>query len=295
MKVLSQFAFLVLFSGQFISTAALAQGYPSPPPPHSAPSYGLQEYQQEEGNSIYWNQKFNAAPSGSWEEGYAREQRDQSIRRALGALRGYQVFDRMSSQEIEAFADEQNRKYQSAPSGSALETLYSQARNIGYDAFQRQLQVEVDNLRGDWRQLDQYGMNMDRKYQSAPSGSEKERAYDRARRTVYDRLPEAVRRELSRVYDFRSIEETGLYFIRKYNASPSGSVAEAAYRRTNDLAFTMASDRFEYSSRSYSQNDLYYIIEEYNRKYQSAPSSSRQERYFAQIRDIARRAADRGH
>jgi hypothetical protein len=289
-----------LLSIEVFSVVAFGQGYPpplpSPPPFHNPPNYGgLQQYRQEEANAIYWSGKYDEAPSGSWEEGYCRDQRSQSIQRALEALRGYQVFDRMSSSAIENFADEQDRKYQATASGSALEDLYAGARDVAYAAFQRQLQIEVDNFGRDWRQMDEYALMLDGKYQATPSGSAKERAYDQARRLVFDRLPEAVRLELSQTFDFRLIEQVGLYFIGKYDRSPSGSVAEAAYRRTYDLALRMAVERFEYNSYSYSQNDLYYINDEYNRKFDSAPSGSQQESYFRQIRDIARRALDRGH
>jgi hypothetical protein len=64
---------------------------------------------------------------------------------ALDAIRGCQVFDRTSSRSIEFFAEEQDRKYQAASSGSDLENVYAQARNAAYVAFQNQLQKEVLN------------------------------------------------------------------------------------------------------------------------------------------------------
>jgi hypothetical protein len=295
-KVISIFAVILSFSLQLLSLVAWGQGHPPPypPPPYGSPNYGIQEYEVEEANAISWSRKYDQAPAGSWEEGYAQDQRDQSIRRALQAIRGYQVFDRMSSQDIERFADQQERKYQASPSGSALEYLYSQARDIAYEAFHRQLQWEVENFNRDWREMDQYALTLDQKYQATPAGSAKERAYDRARRTVFDRLPEVVRLELSQIYDFRNIEQVGIYFVSKYERSPSGSVAEVAYSRIYDMALPMAEDRFEYNSYSYSQNDLYYISEEYNRKFDSSPAGSRVERYYARIRDIARRALSHG-
>jgi hypothetical protein len=47
--------------------------------------------------------------------------------------------------QLSFFAEEQDRKYQAASSGSDLENVYAQARNAAYVAFQNQLQKEVLN------------------------------------------------------------------------------------------------------------------------------------------------------
>ncbi len=298
LSLLLVFQASLVASSFLLSTAAIGQEVqtlrppppPPPIPPRPGPSYGLQIYHQEEANAIYWNQKYNAAPSGSWEERYASDQRDQSIQRALQAIHGYDVFQNMTSRDIEMIADQENQKYNAAPSGSALERLYSEARDVAYEAFNQHLQWEVENFGPDWRRLEQFALSLDQKYNAAPSGSAKERAYDQARRRAFDRLPETVRAEITRIYDFRAIEQLAQYFVNKYNAAPSGSVSESAYQESRDLSFYAAEERFRYNVYSYPQNQLYSIIEEYTQKYNAAQSGSRQESYFAQIRDIARGA-----
>lgn len=262
---------------------------PAPPPPSRpippAPAYGLQQFYILERDAVEWNRRFNAAPSGSFDERYAADQRDRAISSALNVIRDGHAFSYMSRVEIESFAEQMNQRFNAAASGSAIERFYSEATQIGLDSFNRTLEQDVRALSYDWRQLHQIALEMDQKFNAATSGSKKERAYDHARNTAFGMLTFSVQNELRRVYDFRMIEETALYFDQLFNAATSGSLKERTYDQIRRSAFQEAVARFQRNARQY---DLYAIQEEYNRKFNSATSGSAKENYFRQIRDIAR-------
>jgi hypothetical protein len=259
--------------------------YYPPTNPGYPPSYALQAFERDEQDAIMWNQRYNQAPSGSFDERYARDQRDQAIRRALYDLQDGRAFDVMSRGEVEMFADRMEQKYNQAYSGSAMGRLYSQAAQIGYDAFNRALQRDLQNIRYDWRQVHQFALEMDQKYNSSPAGSLKEHTYDQIRRSAWDITVQAAQGEISSTYDFRRNEDTALTFDQMYNSSPSDSLKGRAYDQIRWHAFNTAVENFRANGRMY---DLYSIQNEYNQKYNSAPSGSLKENYYRQIRDTAR-------
>lgn len=259
----------------FISFAAWSQ------------SQGISQFYYEESNAISYQQRYAAAPSGSWEETQYRQQRDQAIQRAVYAINTY-IFQGMYYTQVEDFADQMNQKYAAAPSGSALESMYRQVRDVSYQAFNQALQDYVLRFSNDWRQINDLALQMDQKYAAAPSGSQKERAYDQARRALYQRIPQAVDQEMQRMWNFRDIENFGAYFSQQYAAAPSGSLKENVYNQVRRSAYGLAQGKFSQQAYSLSQQELWQIQEEYNQKYSAAPSGSVQESYFRQIRDQAR-------
>lgn len=249
---------------------------------------GLNQFYYEESNAIAYQQRYAAAPSGSWEENQYRMQRDQAIQRAISSINSYSTFQGMLWQQIENFVDQMNQKYMAAPSGSALENMYRQVHNVSHQAFNQALQDYVLRFSNDWRQINDLAMQMDQKYAAAPSGSQKERAYDQARRSLYQRIPQAVDEEMQRMWNFRDIERYAEYFEQQYTAAPSGSLKENVYNQVRRSAYSQAQFKFSQQAYSFPQQQLWQIQEEYHQKYSAAPSGSIKENYFRQIRDQAR-------
>ncbi len=247
----------------------------------------LNQFYYEEGNATYWQQRYAAAPSGSWEETQARQSRDQAIQRAVQSVTPYS-FQGTHWTQIESFADQMNQKYAAAPSGGAIESMYRQVRDVSYQAFNQELQNYVQYFSNEWRQINDLALQMDQKYAAAPSGSQKERAYDQARRAAYQRIPQAVDQELYRLWNFRDVENMADYFTSLYNAAPSGSLKESVYRQVKTSAYAQALQKFSQQAYSMSQQELWQVQDEYNRKYSAAASGSAVETYYRQIRDQAR-------
>lgn len=265
--------------------------YPPSQPPYNPgvpASYAIQAYQNEEQQAIQWQQRYAQAPSNSWDERYARDQRDQAISRALSNLQDPRAFETMSFQSVEIFADGEYRKYAQAASGSALENMYRQSANISYAGLDRALQMEVQRLSYDWRQLEVLANDLYTKYAQANSGSLKEQAYLRATRQAYASLEPAVQNEINRAYDFRQVEQIADYFYRVYQQANSGSLKEQTAGRINRQAYSSAVSKFQAQAYSMPQQQLYQIQDEYHRRYQQASSGSAAENYARQIRDIAR-------
>jgi hypothetical protein len=247
----------------------------------------LNQFYYEENNALHWQQRYAAAPTGSWEEQQARQQRDMAIDRAIQNV-SYYSFQGMHWSQIENFADQMNQKFSAAPTGGAIERMYRQVRDTSYQAFNSELQRYVQYFSNEWRQIHDLALQMDQKYAAAPTGSQKEKAYDQARRTAYQRMPQAVDQELYRTYNFRDAERLGEYFSQLYAVAPTGSLKESTYNQIRRSAFNQALQKFSQQAYSMPQQELWQIQEEYNRRFSAAPTGSAQEAYFRQIRDMAR-------
>lgn len=247
----------------------------------------INQFYYEEQNALQWQQRYAAAPTGSWEEQQARQSRDIAIQRAIQSITPYS-FNGMAWQQIESFGDQMNQKYAAAPTGGAIESMYRQVRDTSYQAFSTELQRFVQYSTSDWRQVHDLGLQMDQKYAAAPTGSQKERIYDQARRIAYQRLPQTVDQALQNVYNFRDAESFGEYFSRLYAAAPTGSLKESVYNQIRRNAYNQAVSRFGQQSYSMSQQELWQIQDEYNRRFSASPTGSLQESYNRQIRDRAR-------
>jgi hypothetical protein len=285
-QALLLFAFLMALIVSTSYASAQTPGAIGPITPTS--SYDLQSFARDEQDALMWQQRFNAAPSGSFDERYAADQRDQSINRAIADLNSPYAFQGLRTPDIEAFANQMDQKYAAAPSGSAIERLYNQARGLAYNAFHNSILGDVQALSYDWRQLHDLALRLDQAYGAAPSGSQKEAAYNDARQLAYRNLPGAVEQELPRYNDFRQLEQLALYFDHLYAQAPSGSLKEGVYRQLETRVFNEASSRAQYQLRQYPQQSLYQIQAEYDQKFNAAPSGSLKESYYRGIRDLTR-------
>lgn len=247
----------------------------------------LNQFYNEEQNAVSWQQRYASAPSGSWEEQQAQQARDQAIQRAIQAAGPY-AYSGMNWTQIESFADQINQKYLAAPSGGAIEAMYRQVRDSGYQAFSQALQYYIQYNLTDWRQIHNVALQMDQKYLAAPSGSPKEQVYNQARNIAFQRLPQALQNEIYRLYNYRDIENLGEYFNSLYLAAPSGSLKENTYNQLRLMAYSQAVSKFTQQGYTFSQPQLMQIQGEFNNRYNAAPSGSSQEAYYRQIRDSAR-------
>lgn len=251
-------------------------------------THELDQFYYEESNAISAQQRYASAPSGSWEEDQFRQQRDISIQRALQAINDYSAFKNIYWQHIEQISGNLYQKYNAATSGSALENFYRQASEVAFRAFNSALQEYFLRFVNDWRQIHDFSEQMNQKYSQATSGSLKEKAYDQARRTLYQRLSEEVDREIERMWNFRDIEGHANYFNQKYNEATSGSLKESVYNQIRQSAYNQAINKFSQQAYSLPQSELWQLQSEYNQKYSSATSGSLIENYYRQIRDKAR-------
>lgn len=247
----------------------------------------LNQFYYEEGNALMWQQRFATAPSGSWEEAQARQSRDSAIQRAIQAAGPY-AFQGMDWTQIENFADQINSKFNSAPSGGAIERMYLQVRNTAYQAFTQALQQYVQYYVADWRQLLNLAAQLDAKFNAAPSGSQKERAYNQARQLAYQKVPQSIEQEFNQTWDYRALERHGEYFTAQFNAAPSGSLKENIFNQARRSAYTHAYQKFSQQAYSMPAYQLWQVQEEYHSRFNAAPSGSLQENYYRQVRDLAR-------
>lgn len=253
----------------------------------SAWTQTLSQFANEERAALHFQQQYNAAPSGSWEEQQARQARDVAIQRAIQSVNLY-TFQGMHWTQIENFADQMNQKYNASPSGGAIEGMYRQVRDTSYAAFNQELQNFVMRFPNDWRQLHDLALQMDQKYNASSSGSQKERAYDQARRSAYSRIPQAVEQEYTRMWNFRDAERLAEYFHNLYNAASSGSLKENVYNQVRRSGYSHATSKFNQQAYQMPQYELMNIQQEYNNRYNAASSGSLQEGYYRQVRDTAR-------
>jgi hypothetical protein len=254
----------------------------------SAQTQDIDQFRQYESYSVQWNQRYLSAPAGSWDESNARSERDRSIQYALSSISQPYAFYGLNRVQVEYFADEMTQKYQQASSGSALETMYRSAQGYAFQAFRSAVLDEVQQLSYDWRRLHDLAKYFDQKYQQAPSGSQKEAAYNDGRRQAWNSLPSAVTYESQRYTDFRQFEQLANYFDGLYIQAPTGSTSESIYRQISRDHYNRGVQAAQNQFRYYGPNELYSIQERYNQLYQQASTGSVKENYYRQIRDLAR-------
>lgn len=248
----------------------------------------IQDYRYQEGNFLEWQRRYNAAPSGSWEESTARESMQRTRAYISSLLRDTYRYVGFQSAELRNLAQEADQKYNAASSGSMGEALYNEVRGYFWNSFAEKSGYDLECTGFRWEQLVQEGERFASEYNAAPSGSLRERIFAGLRDRALQQADVQVRYELEYYPDYRQVEDVAMQLVNKYNAAPSGSRLEAFYRSARDTAFLTAERKFTQAVYGFATDQLYYLQEDYNRRYNGAPSGSSQERYFARIRDIAR-------
>lgn len=162
-----------------------------PPPPPTGPtreSDALGEYARYEADARLWDQRYQNAAPGSWEERDARRQLRRSVDAAKSLLSAPGSLAGFPYETLERFALDAERCYQQSFSNSGLEELCRYSSRAGfeaaYDAFIRELPRFSEHDLYDLQR------SFDARFQNARSGGAAERYYRRCR--------EAARRELAR-------------------------------------------------------------------------------------------------
>lgn len=277
-----------------ISNQLTAQAQTNPPPnPQQCGGWGgdqyvLEPYYRAEHDMLYWNQVYQNAPSGSWEERDADLRRRQAGDQALQAI-SYGSLGQLSEYSVHQFGLENDQKFNAAPSGSMTEGFYRSARQLVWPAYVNNVRNTLVCFGLDWRSVINKGLELDQLYQAAPSGSMKEGAYRQAEQMTWAQANEVLYRDLSwGRYDFRGLEALGAEFQAGYAAATSGSMKEGFYDRARRTAYDSAYQTLSREIYSYSIQQLYGMEQEYNSRFQSAPSGSVQEAYYRRVRDLAR-------
>ena len=237
------------------------------------------------------NREYQTSPSGSYREQLARQNREQAARDAIQVLTHPLSFQELTAAQIEGVAADLQRRYNAAPSGSVMENVYRQGRDLAWDANLRQGRREVNCVLGpnSWRQLLTISDDYQRKYNAAPSGSRAESSArtlrDEALRLVEVRLNE----DLNRLVDFRQAESIAQEMERMYQVSPSGSVIEAIGNRGRSSAYNAGRRALGQLLPMISQPQLISLEDEFRRRSMSASSGSQLERYLVDQRATIQR------
>lgn len=132
-------------------------------------------------------------------------------------------------------------------------------------------------------------LRWDREYRAAPSGSWREREADARRREAYDRGlrlvsdPGALRGSGP-----AELERFALEMTRKYQAAPSGSLAEALYNSARRSAWqAFEEETADDLRRGGGWDRLVRDAEEFDSRYQRASSGSLEEAAFQRLRRTA--------
>jgi predicted outer membrane protein len=143
-----------------------------------------------------------------------------------------------------------------------------------------------------WRQLEQLMLGFQQKYNSASSRSKIEAAYLDLLRSTRD----ATVREFQRQAHYLSsqeLEQLGEEFQVGYNRASSRSTVEDAYLQLLRAAFNLAYERLSVEILSHHTQTLYALQQQYQDKYNRAPSRSTAEAHYQRARDLVRNEISR--
>ncbi len=124
--------------------------------------------------------------------------------------------------------------YAAAPSGSAKESAYNEARRMAYQQLPAAVDYELPRY-SDFRQVEQLALYFDQLYTQAPSGSLKESTYRQIETRVYNEAGNRAQYELSR-YPQQALFQIQDEYNQKFNQASSGSLKEAYFRQVRDIA-----------------------------------------------------------
>jgi hypothetical protein len=230
-----------------------------------------------------WNDRYQKAPSGSATETLARNQIREVSNRMISLVDSADMAT-LDINTLENLAKKYEDKYQKAPSNSTNETTYANMFRKLYDkmvtAFDRQIscaqsaQAMLETAKG-----------LEEKYQKAPSNSKAEAIYRSLFQKAYDSVLPIYQKEVTRK-SFRSLEDDGLKFADLYQQAPSNSKAEATYRQLIKIAFDASEQSLKVAKAYLTADELYRLLQEYEGKYQQAPSNSLMEAHCRNMKNI---------
>jgi hypothetical protein len=274
------------------SVAALAQpvpgpGYPPPPPGYGAPD-ARQQFAVWEQQMIAWNQRFNSAPSGSWEEKDADRRRREAADQALRVISAPDALSHLSSAELESYTIAMEHKFNASPSGSVMENVYRSTRDLVVVTYETHALWELSYAQ-DWREALETAKVYRQKFNGAASGSGRERAYRNLHKASVDKVRELFDAELAAgYYGTAEAEALAIDMHQRFNGAPSGSELERVYREMRDASLRLALSQLSYDVRSYPIGSLYQLQAHYDSRFKAAASGSVLEIYYRQARDLVR-------
>lgn len=184
-------------------------------------------------------------------------------------------------QDIQSFEIE-DRRYQSAPSGSYEEQLADQRRRAiadhaksviqQYDAFLNIRASENESVFNEFNS----------QYQAASSGSLRESIFDVARRAAASGLQQNAILEIQSAYDYQQALRLTLIADQKYQAASSGSLIEGVFNQVRQNGFEISKQKLQdflrYQLRDFREGER--LFADFNGRYQSASSGSRVEDFY---------------
>ncbi len=257
----------------------------------NASDYEISQFRQAIQQIQMYEQQYQAAPSGSWQEQQANQGRVQAEANAEAVINSPYAFQGFNSSQDQNLMNEFNNGYQAAPSGSLIERAYRAARDVATRAFSQTLTNEqMYQLQSayDYNQALQLTLNAENQYQAAPSGSTVEAVYNNIRAQGWTITNQKFQQFASQLQDFHQTETLYFQFENQYQAAASGSKIEAFY---NQGRATLKQKDFELFTRDVnymSYQQLASVEIDYENRYQSAASGSSIEAYYRTLRDIAR-------
>ncbi|MFZ4403385.1 MAG: hypothetical protein ACOYOK_04725 [Pseudobdellovibrionaceae bacterium] len=156
-----------------------ADGYYPPPPADGGYAYGFEQFYRDEQEAKNWYQRYYQAPSGSWDESFAKENFNRASQQALQSLDSALTYQNRDWRQAENLGLDLYQKYVQAASGSALERFYSQASTKAFDGTAQIFQNVAYQLSRN--ELYQLAQDYSQRYNQAPSGSRSERFFSRMR------------------------------------------------------------------------------------------------------------------
>ncbi len=256
--------------------------------PVKASEYEINQFRQTLSQLQMYEQQYQNAPSNSYEERQANQNRVQAESYAESIINSPNAFQQIGASGDESLLSEFERGYQNAPSNSLLERAYNVARRAAAQALQTQAAWEIQSTY-DYNQALQLTQDADRKYQNAPSNSLVESAYNAVRTQGWNITTQKFQDFANnQLQDFRETENLFLNFERNYQNAPSNSRIESFYNQGRQTLLQREIALFNSQASYMSYSDLNAIANEYDRKYQSASSNSYSESLYRSIRDAAR-------
>jgi hypothetical protein len=251
----------------------------------------ISAFRTAEANLIQWNQAYNSATSGSWDEKYADQQRRVAGTQALQALSQPQAFLGFNSAQDEQFAIEMNQKYQNSVSGSYIEQVYLQAADLSWSAYTSQISAEINSDYRGWEASVATAQTLDQKYSASTSRSRAEKAYDEARHVAWEFAEQSLRSSIAAQIDadFRTFEELGVKLDQGYARATSRSLAEKFYDNTRRAVLDAAFMHYRARVPAMTNDELFQFQREYGWKYQQATSGSVLEAYYKSVQTEAQR------
>ncbi len=204
------------------------QCYPQPNDP-----YFWDQIARIENDMLHWDRSYYSAPAGSPQEHYADQRRRDAGDAFLRTLQTHQI-EKFQFPDLESIALTLDSKYAATRSGSYLESVYDTARRAVFSAYIQSTTDAISCL-GNYFEAEQWGLELNRRYNSSPSRSVKEQAYDQLRRRAFDHAVVLFQYTLSRMY-YQDVQRAFYDYDQRYRSAPARSVLEAYFRQMRDAA-----------------------------------------------------------